>query len=299
MGSLRDSLLIARFEVLRAVRTWRALALIVLHLVAASGGAYLFTRLIGLLENAAADQLGVPTTETPGAMLDTLLQGDQLQELLGAMVGSEHLVAQILDIPVLAIFHLWMGFLILPFFGASASAESVAIDVQSGAVRYEVLRTGRLELVLGRLLGQLALTLVASALSVGGVWAVGMWFMVGNDPLELAAWLGWLTLRAWAFAVPFVGLGVACSQLTSSPAWARVLAVAGTAGSWVAFGFARWAESAQHTLVADLALQLLPQGWMRGLWEPGLGWVPAATVCLVLGVAMAALGFARFARRDL
>ena len=49
--------------------------------------------------------------------------------------------------------------------------------------------------------------------------------MVGNDPIMLAMGLGVLGLRAWLFGLPFIGLGVAWSQWTASPNWARVLAV--------------------------------------------------------------------------
>lgn len=298
MTPIRDVLLVAWFELLRSLRTWRAVALCVLYLVAATGGAWLFVELIGVLENELATQLGVPRTDTPGAMLDQLVASDTFRELLSAMVGSSDLVKGLLDIPVLAVFHLWMGLLLVPFFAASASAECISIDLRSRALRFEALRTGRFELVMGRFVGQVVLTGVASFIALGGVWAVGMFAMVGNEALDLAANLVWLTLRAWAFGLPFVGLGVACSQLTTSSAWARVLAIGLTAGSWVGYGGARWAEQTDYAVVADVALQVLPQGWIRGLWHP-TEWMLSATVCAALGVSAVALGYVRFAGRDL
>lgn len=298
---MRDALLVARFEVFRAVRTWRALALLVLYGVAAAGAAWLFTRFVGLMENTLAEQLGVATTRVPGGSLSRLVESDMWHDIVLGMVGSEHLVEYLARVPPLAMFDLWFGFLLIPFFAASAAAECLAIDVASRAIRYEALRTGRLELVAGRFLGQAALTGAATLVSVLVVWGVGLGFMVGHSPLELLGWLLWFAPRAWAFGLPFVGIGVAASQLTSSAAWARVMAIGGTAGTWVLYGIAQWATewSAPWPVVSDLALQLLPQGWLRGLWEPGIGWGASAVACVALSLVIVTTGYLRFSRRDL
>jgi ABC-type transport system involved in multi-copper enzyme maturation permease subunit len=234
-------------------------------------------------------------------MLEELKKSEPFQRGMSRMVGGESTLEALLAWPLLAIFHLWFSFLIVPFFAASAAAESIAIDVRSRALRFEVLRTGRLEVVFGRFLGQLLLTGLAAALSLVGVWTVGMLFMVGHTPAGLALGLLWLGLRAWFFSVPFVGLGIACSQLTASPAWARVLAVSATAASWVCVGLARWLvrEGGTSAIVADMARQVLPQTWLKGLWAPGMGWAESALICFALGLTALLLGFARFSRRDL
>lgn len=297
---MRDIWLVARFEILRAIRTWRAVALLVLYAVATGGATYLFTRVVWLLENGVARQLGVAETQVPGAMLDKLVASDTWRELVTAMTGAPHLVEHVVRIPPLAMFELWFGFLLVPFFAASASAECIAIDVQSRAIRYEALRTGRLELVLGRFAGQLVLTFAATLVSVGIAWGVGLGFMVVERPLELLGWLVAFAPRAWMFSLPFVAIGVTASQLTASPAWARVLAIGGTALTWVLFGLAQLAELDERVpVLRDVALQLLPQGWLRGFWEPGVGWLASGAACGALGVALLALGYARFARRDL
>lgn len=298
MSSLRDIALVARFEVLRAVRTWRAIALFLLYAVSTCGAAYLFVQLIGVMENALARQLGVAETRVPGAMLQELIQSDSFRSMIVAMAGSEQAADQVLGIPVLAIYNLWLGFILIPFFAASTSAESVAIDAGSRALRFEVLRTGRLELVLGRYLGQVALTGMATLLAVGGVFVVGMLAMRGNAALPLIFWLSWLSLRTWFFSMPFVGVGLATSQLTTSPAWARVLAVGLTAGSWLVYGLLRWTEQTRWAVLADFGLQVLPQGWMRLMWEP-TGWAVAAGVCAALGVVATLGGYVRFAGKDL
>jgi hypothetical protein len=300
VSGLRDIGLVARFELLRAVRTWRALALLVLYAVASSGAAWLFTRFVWLLEQTVAQQMGVAATQVPGAMLRQLMMSDTWREVLREMTGTPHLVEALLQVPPLALFHLWFGFLIVPFFAASASAECIALDVASKAIRYEAQRTGRLELVLGRFLGQLVLTALATLAAVVAVWLVGMTCMVGNSPGSLAGWLLGYAPRLWAFGLPFVAVGVAASQLTASAAWARVLSIGGVALSWVAFGLVRWAENESRLgPLTDVVLPLLPQGWLRGLWEPGLGWLMSALACAAVSVAVLVAGYVRFSRRDL
>lgn len=298
MTSLRDILLVSRFEVLRAIRTWRALALIMLYLVASAGGAWIFVQLLGEMENSIATAMGVPTTDTPGTMLAELMASDSYHRLVSAFTGSEAMADQLVSVPPLAMWHMWLGLLLVPFFAASASAESISIDLSSRALRYEALRTGRLELVLGRAMGQVILTGMATIVSIIAVWFVGMWFMVGNSPVGLAWALMSLSLRAWIFGLPFVGIGICCSQLTASSAWARVLAIGGTAGTWIGFGFMRWVETTWAAPVADAMLQVLPQGWMRGLWGSP-DWMLSSLVCLALAGAAGSLGYLRFAGRDL
>lgn len=299
MTSLRDISLIARFEVLRAIRTWRALALLMLYGIGYGGASYIFVAILHGLENQVARQLGVATTDTPGALLGALVDSDMFQELILGMTGNERLVEEITAIPPLAVFAMWFGLLLIPFFAASSSAECISIDLGSRALRYEALRTGRLELVLGRFAGQLTLTAMASLVAVCVTWCIGMWAMVGNAPLGLAVALVLMTTKAWCFSVPFAGFGVAASTMTTSAAWARVLAIGGTAGSWLLYALVSYFEDSDYSLVADIGFQLLPQGWMHLLWEPGLGWLPAALVCIVMGMAAIGIGYARFQGRDL
>ncbi len=297
--SLIDTALIARFELLRAIRSWTALAIVLMYLIANVGGAYVFIRALGQLETTMAEQLHVASTQWPGAMTEQLRKSKQLMDMFDTFVGNHTTAASLIERPFLAVYQLWQGFVLIPFLAATAAAESIASDVRTRAIRFEVIRTGRAEVVAGRMLGQIGLCVVATCVSLCGVWILGLSIMAPQDPFALAWGLLDLGLRAVIFAVPFTGLGIAASELTASPAWARVLALGGTAASWVVY----WILSAMHeapwTTVADVLLPVMPQSWLQGLWQPGMGlWVSTAA-CLGLGAVVAALGFARFVRRDL
>jgi hypothetical protein len=299
MRPLVDTLLVARFEVLRALRTWRALALALVYLLASTGGAWIFTRVLLGFEQQAAMALGVPTTDVPGLMIDRVVKTDEFRMMVAGMVGDEQLVDQVLALPMLAMCHLWLGILLVPFLATSTAAECIAIDMGNRALRFELVRTGRLELVLGRLLGQSALTLVATLFSATGVFVVGMVGMLGNDPIELTLALGVVSSRAWLFGLPFLGIGVAASQITTSSAWARVLALGATAASWVVLGLLDFFRKKEFIpVVWDAVSPLLPQEWLRGLWVGGAELGASALVLTALGVGFSLVGYARMATRD-
>lgn len=297
--SLIDTALIARFELLRAIRSWTALAVILMYLIANVGGAYVFIRVLGQLENTMAEQLHVATTHWPGAMTDQLRKSKQLKEMFDTFVGNHATAATLIERPFLAVYQLWQGIVLIPFLAATAAAESIASDVRTRAIRFEVIRTGRAEVVAGRMLGQIGLCVVATAIALCGVWVLGLSIMAPQDPVALAWGLVDLGMRAAIFAVPFSGLGIAASQLTASPAWARVLALGGTAASWVVYWILTAMGDSAWGWVSDALLPVMPQSWLQGVWQSDMDLLVSSAACVGLGVVMAALGFARFVRRDL
>lgn len=299
LRSLLDTLLVARFELLRAVRTWRALAMILLYVIASAGGAWVFIEILAEMENAIADQLMVPHTRWPGGMTDQLRNSENLLKMLEFLVGDASTVQALADVPLLAIWQLWEGLILVPFLAATAAAEAVAVDVASRALRFELLRTGRPELVAGRFLGQTVLSVVATLASLVVVWAMGMSLMVEQDPVALARGLLEMGTRAIVFSLPFAGLGIAASCLTASSNWARVLALAGTAGSWVVYGYLVTRTTGVAASIADGVLPLLPQAWLGDLWRPGGGVVLATFVCVALAMTAVGVGTWRLMRRDL
>jgi ABC-type transport system involved in multi-copper enzyme maturation permease subunit len=299
MSSLRDTWLIGSFEVLRAFRTWRALALVLVFMVADAGATAIFVEALSEIEDQIAVTMGVATTEYPGSLMDEVMKSEQLREMVSFLVGGERVATDLLTWPILAICQLWVGLGMLPFLAATASSETIASDMATRTLRYEAARTGRAEIVAGRFLGQCALVGVATLGGLAATWVTAMATMVVDDPVVLATGLVALGGRAFFLGLPFIGLGVAASQLTTSTAWARVLAIVGTAGSWIAFWALKAADEPMWVTLADVVLPLLPQSYLQGLWAGGSELAVAAATCAGLACAWTALGFARFAGRDL
>ncbi len=298
--SLRDALSVARFHIVRAVRTRTIVFLCAVYMLTAGGIAWIFRGIIHELEKNAATLLRVPVTDTPGAMMETLKQREELRSIMTGLLPDEALLDWALQLPVLTIAHFWMALGTLPFLAAVIGSEIVSPGIRDRSLRYELVRTGRLELVLGRWAGQAALIAVATALSIVGPLIVGSFFMVQQPVGESVAVLLGMTPRLIAWSLPFLGLGVACSQLTGNTNFARILALGAATATWIGMGVfsTEWMQD-KAGLAIDVLEPLLPQTYMVGLWGPGTGWLLPGAVLVGLGLAFTLAGFPLFARRNL
>jgi ABC-type transport system involved in multi-copper enzyme maturation permease subunit len=300
LSFLRDIGLIGRFELFRAIRTWRALAQVLVYVVVVAGSTRIFISALRAMENTVAEQMGVPAVKYPGTLTEQVMQSDSFHSMMSGMFGDQALIDALIGWHPIAWFFFWLGIGLFPFLAASSASEAIATDVQTRTIRFQALRTGRLEIVLGRWLGQLVLSALAVSAGAFAAMAVCLISMVEQDVYALATGLGWFGLRVWLFGIPFVGLGLACSQVTTSPAWARVMAIVGVAGSWLVFGLTSNRQlEGPWAIAADLVRPLLPQGWLRLMWESGAVWMGAGAVCVGLGLVATAIGYVGFARRDL
>lgn len=298
--SIRDVFAVARFHVVRSVRTRTVLFLCTVYMLSAGGIAWIFRGIIKELEKNAAEILRVPVTDTPGAMIETLREREELQSIVGGLVPDEALVDWALALPVLSIAHFWMALGTLPFLAAVVGAEVVSPGIKDRSLRYELVRTGRLELVLGRWAGQGTLIAVATLASIVGPLIIGTFFMVQQPLGESVAVLLSMTPRLIAWSLPFLGIGVACSMTTGNTNFARILALGGATATWVLMGVFRteWMAEKAPVLI-DVVEPILPQTYMVGLWGPGTGWLLSSSILLGLGFAFTLFGYPLFARRNL
>ena len=152
--SIRDMLHIAFFQVIRAIRTRTILFLSIIYLLLSTGTAWITRGLVHQLEIQAANTLRVPQTKTPGAMIETLRQQESFRSMISSMIPDSDMLEWALSLPVLTIFHFWMSLIFLPFIVTVIGAEVISPSINDRSLRYEVLRTGRLELIFGRFLGR-------------------------------------------------------------------------------------------------------------------------------------------------
>ena len=297
--SLRDTLLVTRAQLARAIRTRSMVVLCMAYVLSCCGGAYMFTRGIHQMEKAAARSLGVPATARPGSMLDVLQERGDIQRILESMLDNPQLVQWALELPILSVFFFWFGLGVIPFLGVTSGADSISPSIRDRSIRFELIRTGRLEVVAGRFLGQAALSFVALLIAALGTWGVALTAMVQQPFLEQGATLLEFSFRLWTWSLPFVGLGVACSQLTESSQWSRVMGLTGVIISWVLFGYTNAEWEGARALLSDVIRPVLPQAQMLGLWQQGLDWVAPAGLLGVLSLVLCLVPFPLFARRNL
>ncbi len=291
----------AVYELGEAVRT----RLFQLVLVAYAGGiaasTWVLVELLQSLEASVAGTLGVPATERPGALMEQLRDDEQLALIVGGMAGDGADVTALLQEPVLA---LWTGaaaMALLPLVLTFSASGSIASEVRSRSVRYLSCRTGRLQIGLGKLAGQLLVAIVAATLGAFVAWALGMILMVGNPPVGLAVALAERTARAVLWALPFAGLGLAASQWVANPNGARVIAGGLLIAMPVAGGLLE-----DHVGVdllgrlADLGGLFLATSAWADFWSTDPAVFGGAVLRgVVLAVVYYAAGHAVFTRRDL
>lgn len=293
---------VALYEAGEATRT----RLLQVGLLAYLGGIGFFNALLILIlrevEQEAAQALGVLPTERPGAMLSQLQAEGKLDDLVQFLAGDQAGdVRQLLAEPLLCLWATAGAMVLLPSLLVFSSSGTVATEIRSRSIRYLACRTGRLQIVLGKMVGQTGFAAVA--LAAGGVltWLMGMLLMVKVPPVGLAMALLGRAPRVLAFTFPAVGLGMLSSQVAGSPNGARVLGV----GAWM--GMPVLMAWLQHKIgpdtlgrIADLAITLLSTSNWWALWSQQSGEVTAGIGrCVVLGLAYFVVGFLVFRRKDL
>lgn len=292
---------VAVYELGEAVRTRLFQLVLLAYVGGVAGWAWLLVEMLKSFEASMAQTLGVPATERPGAMMQSVIDRGDLPRMLGGMIGKDTDVTALLDEPLLA---LWCGvasMVLLPLVLIFSASGSIASEVKSRSVRYLLCRTGRLEIGLGKLAGQLLIAIVAAA--IGGVvaWGMGMTMMVGNPPVGLALALAVRGVRTVLWALPFAGLGLMASQWVASPNGARFIAgglfltmpIVGTLLGW------RADLDVVGRLCDFAGLFVATTAW-ADFWSPDPAVLGAAVLRgVVLAVVYYAAGHVVFARRDL
>ena len=167
---LHDVVWVAVYELGEATRT-RLFQLVLLAYAGGIGAAtWILVMILRTLEQALAGTLGVPATERPGAMMQQLLENGDLAQLVGPIIGAENDPSSILSEPVLGIWTGMASMALLPLVLLFSASGSIAAEVRTRSLRYLLCRTGRLEIGLGKLVGQLLIALLAVAIGACIAW---------------------------------------------------------------------------------------------------------------------------------
>jgi ABC-type transport system involved in multi-copper enzyme maturation permease subunit len=291
--------MLTRFELADSIRSRRAAVVLLLYLAAAILSTNAFITALQKLEVQLGEILQTGSG-SPGAMADALWKSARFRHMIGALVGDNTVSESLMSVPPIALLFGFLAFFYTPFFVLLTASPRVAGDIWTGAARFVLFRTSRAAWVLGKVLGQAALVLLALTLSAAGAWCLARFRLEGMDGAAAARGMAIMAGKAWIFSLPFLGLAIGISQLVRSPNTANAL------------GFLAWLGTGVLALTAkhfagdglragwDLVLMLVPQGYQLDLWRMDFASVATATVFLAaLGAAYLAAGFAVFSRRDL
>ena len=291
----------ACFELFDAMRSRRALVLVVLYLIVSlltMGGTI---TMLGKMEDQLAETLRIERVEgKSGVVSATLWKSKPFQRLVRHAVGSELVYNDIAGRHPAELLYAWLVFLVVPLLTVLFSANRAAGDVRSGAVRYMLTRVTRLEWTLGKYFGNAVLVLAGLLVGAVAAWCVAAWKLSGADiPALLPAMLGW-SLKAWMLSLAWLGVALGVSHCFQTPAKADGVALVALFACSVAPKLLAFL-SEKEGFVGKLAVlsPLFPSVAEDALWRASVAPVAIAGLWLLaLGLLYLSAGHACFARRD-
>lgn len=290
---------VALAECAGAVRSRRALVILVLYLLSAVFCMMGTITILGKMESELSSVLQLPESERTGVVSATLWKSRPFQRMIRAAVKNDLVYNDIAGRHPAELVYAWFAFLCAPLLAVLVAGNRVSDDLKSGAVRYALVRVTRLEWTLGKYAGQVLMVSLALAASAIGAWLVAVFRLSGVGMFELLpAMFGW-GFRAGLYALAWLGLALGVSHVTRSGSRATALGILAVALCAMWPGILKlldWWLECPWIRHFDA---LVPSSAEMSLWRRSF--VPLFTGgahLLTLGLAYLMLGHALFARRD-
>lgn len=297
MRSLARIFHVALAEWAGAVRSRRALVLLLLYLVAAVMCMYGTISIFSKMETELAQVLQLPEAEQTGVVSKTLWTSKPFRKMTRAVIRNDLVFRDIEGRHPIELVYAWFVFLCAPLLVVLVAGNRVADDLRSGAVRYAIVRCTRTEWSVGKYVGQALMLVCALAASAVGAWIVALCRLSDAGAL-LPAMFDW-GARAWIYSLAWLGVALGISHLTRTGSRATALGIFAVAAltalpmilSWTGTRFdLPWLVN--FDLVSPVTSKIL-------LWRQDVAPLAEASFRLVLlGIFYLALGNAVFRRRD-
>lgn len=300
--SFRRILQSAASELLSAVRSRRAIVVLVLYFAVSLLCMNVAISILGKVEVHVSEAFQVETADTikEGAASASLWRSKNFQKVVRGSIEDQQLYDEIKDKHPAELLYAAITFFFIPLLTILVGANRVADDLRSGAVRYMITRVTRLEWSLGKYLGMALLLILGLLLGGLAAWAVALFRLGGADILLLLPSMLLWSLKAWFLSLAWLGFAMCFSHMFRSGAAATATAIGAMIGSYLLSGvLSFFASRGVLPGVFEVVDLLHPASWKEGLWRSSL--VPfgaSAAFLTVLGFFYLMLGYATFARRD-
>jgi hypothetical protein len=296
---LRDLCITAGYEFLDAIRSRRAIVLLLLYFAGALLACNGYVKFIQSIEQQVLESLAVSPGEGVGGVTETLWETSLFRRTVTRLVGDEVLAEHLVNTPPIALFYGWLSFTFAPMLMMLIACTRVAEDVGSGAARFVLFRTSLLSWCLGKYAGQALVLVPALLLSAVGAWVVGYarlaTFAGGPAAVGLLVYSG----KVFIYTLCYLGLALGVSQLTRSSTLATVFGFLGLVGLSVLAAVAGHCAGEGWGQLWYVVRWLTPQGHRLDLWWPDAAHaVPAAVLLLALGMMYLLPGYVVMKRRD-
>lgn len=297
---LRDVAVVAWQELADALRSRRALVVLLLFFLGSVAGTLMSIKFIHTVEQSLSGVLGLEAGTGTGGTTATLWKSQWFRNTVTNMVDDKSLAEALLNVPPLSLFFSVIAFLFTPMLVMLTAAPRLAEEIWSGSARFALFRTTRLAWCLGKFGGQALLLLAALLASVPAAWLCGL--------LRMTDYPAWATLaamfafagKAWLYGLAFLGLATGISMLFRSPGLATAAGLIALMGVTAGFHLSRHFAGPGWRRLLDVVQLLMPRAHYYDLLRPDLAHsLTAALYLALLGLGYLMIGYARLARRDL
>ena len=300
MNGLRQMWRVACYEWFDALRSRRALVVLLLYLAAAVCNMHWSINLLHKLESELATVLQLPKSERTGVISTTLWKSKPFQRMMKEMTQNDLVLKDITGKHPVELIYAWFAFFYTPLLVVLVAGSRIAEDIGSGAVRYVIFRTSRASWSLGKFLGQALMIFLALILSGAGAYAVAKYRLAGSGTPDLFVNMIQWSARAWVFSFPYLGLAMGLSHLTKSASKATVMGIIAITACFVVTILLRHftADTGWRSYLPYLGV-LVPEDHKMYLWRNAAAPLVTGSVYLItLGFCYLLAGYAFFRKRD-
>jgi ABC-type transport system involved in multi-copper enzyme maturation permease subunit len=283
-----------------AIRSRRALVILLLYLASAVLCMNGSITILGKMEKELVEVLQLPAADTAGVVSEALWKSKPFTKIIRAIVGQGPVLDGIFGRHPVELLYAWFAFLCAPLLAVLVCGTRVSDDLRSGAVRYMLARTTRLEWTLGKYIGQTFMIAVALAVSSLGAAAVAFFFLSTDVAASLfLPMLSW-AFRAWLYSLSWVGIALGLSHLTRSPGRATSLGIFAVCILGVLSPVLTFLHSRYNLPDAVLHLKMLaPACAEPSLWRfDAVPLVSGSFHLVILGLVYLMAGSSFFSRSD-
>jgi len=299
-ASLRAVLIVAGNELADSIRSRRVLVMVFLYLAGSVAATLVFLHVLHGIENQLVETLGLSASGKTGGVTATLWKSNTFRQIMISLIGDKDLTQRLLSIPPLGLFYAWLSFAFAPFLVMLTSASRVSEELSTGSIRYVCFRVSRLQWILGKFAGQSLQLLGALLLSALGAWLTGLFRMHSFEAVDTALAMLVFSFKAWIYALAFLGLALAISQLCATPNLALALGFVALIAVSGLSSLSEFLAGDGFRRLWDIVNVMTPEAHRMDLWWSRWARVgPAVFFLFILSQAFLFVGYARFSRRDL
>ncbi len=291
---------VACYEWFDALRSRRALVVLLLYMTAAVCNMYWSINLLRKMERELVAMFQLPPSEHAGVISTTLWKSKPFQRIMKNMTQNDLVLQDITGKHPVELIYAWFAFFYTPLLVVLVAGSRIAEDLGSGAVRYVIFRISRASWTLGKFLGQALMIGFALILSGIGAYAVARYRLAGSGAPDLFLNMAQWSARAWIYSFPFLGLAMGLSLLTKSGSKATILGIVAIAVCFAVSILLRHftADTGWRAYLPYLGV-LVPEDHKMYMWRKALAPLVTGTVYLMtLGFCYLLAGYAVFRRRD-